>query len=311
MTDQSLVLTQPTLAAQTIVEAWLNTLDSENTRRAYRRSLNLALAELGELANLDAVALTEHRRAWVARMDANDKTRLSPATVLRHLSALRSFLKFARLTGQVRLPNDVIAFALKLPKATVIKPYEVINETERKRLIGAARGNTRDRVLITVAVGTGLRAMELCHLVVGDLRRGESENDLLIHVRQGKGRKDRLVPVNEDVAIILNAYLTLRKLKLGNPKHASEPLFPSRKGKGRGHLSTTQVRRLIERYVKAAEIDKPISTHSLRHTFAIHLIEQGTSVPIVQKLLGHQSMATTQRYADHFELAELKAAVNQ
>ncbi len=291
-----------------VLEAWLNTLDSANTRRAYRRSMELALADLGDLELLDAVALTNHRQSWVSRMDAKDDTRLSPATVLRHLSALRSFLSFARITGQVRLSKDVIELALKLPKAQVIKPYEILTEDERKQLIAVSRGNTRDRVLITLALATGLRAMELCNLTVGDITQDE-QGDLILRVRSGKGRKDRLIPLDDDTAVIVRAYLLFRKLKPGNAKHAKEFFFASRKGKGHGGLSTSRVRGLIDQYVNAAEIKKPISTHSLRHTFAIRVLGNGASVPVVQKLLGHVSLATTQRYANHFEMQDLKDAV--
>lgn len=309
-TINGLVRTSQILSSNVILESWLNTLDSQNTRRAYRRSIETALSELGELEMLTAPALTEHRQQWVARLDAKDGSRLSPATVARHLSALRSFLRFARYTGQTVLPKDVIELALKSPKALVIKPYQVLNDQESSRLIGVARGNTRDRVLITLALATGLRAMELCNLTAGDILQDDG-GDLILHVRQGKGRKDRLVPIDDDTAVIVRAYLTMRKLKTGNPRDAKEFLFASRKGRGHGQLSTGHVRRLIDQYVNAAEIRKPISTHSLRHSFAIHLIERGVSVPLVQKLLGHASLSTTQRYADHFEMADLKAAVNQ
>jgi len=304
-----LITTQHALAVNVILEAWLNTLDSANTRRAYRRSMELALADLGDLATLDAVALTHHRQQWVSRMDAKDDTRLSPATVLRHLSALRSFLRFARITSQVRLPNDVIEFALKLPTATVVKPYEILTEDERKRLIAVSMGHTRDRVLITLALATGLRAMELCNLTIGDITQDE-QGDLILRVRKGKGGKDRLVPIDDDTAVIARSYFAFRKLKPGNARDAKEFFFVSRKGKGHGALSTAHVRRLIDQYVNKAEIKKPISTHSLRHTFAIRVLGRGASVPVVQKLLGHSSMATTQRYAAHFEMADLKAAVN-
>ncbi len=310
MSSTAISTTPRAIASHAVLEAWLNTLDSKNMRRAYRRSIESALVELGNLGTLDAVALTEHRQRWVARLDSKGGSRLSPASVARHLSALRSFLHFARLTGQVQLTNDVIDFSLKSPSATVVKPYQVLTVAESNRLIGVARGNTRDRVLIPLALATGLRAMDLCNLTVDDIGQ-DDQGDLILRVRQGKGRKDRPVPINDDTAVIIRAYLAMRKLTLGSARDAKEFFFVSRKGKGHGRLSTAHMRRLVIQYVKVAESNKPISPHSLRHSAAIHWLEREVPVPIVQKLLGHASMMTTQRYSDHFGLEDLKAAVNQ
>ena len=293
-----------------VLDAWLNTLDSENTRRAYRLSVGQALEDLGGLDALDAIALAEYRQRWVARLDAKADQRLSPASVARRLAALRSFLHFARLTGQVRLANDVINLTLKSPKATVIKPYQILTREEASRLVGAARGNSRDRVLLTLALATGLRAQEICNIIVGDISQ-DDQGDLLLRVRQGKGRKDRIVPISDDASVIVRAYLAACKIKPNNPHDAGKFLFESRKGKGRGQLTTARLRQLIAHYKRAAEIIKPISMHSTRHTLAINLLKHDVPLPAVQKILGHESLATTQKYVAHFELEDLKAAVNQ
>jgi site-specific recombinase XerD len=146
---------------------------------------------------------------------------------------------------------------------------------------------------------------------VGDLSEDEHE-DLILRVRQGKGRKDRLVPLSRDAEAIVRAYLTARKLKRTSKRDAQEYLFPSRKGRGHGGLSTRRLRGIVEQYVKAAGVNKPISPHSLRHTAAITwLRDSAAPVPVVQKLLGHASLSTTQRYVDHLEIEELKEVVNR
>lgn len=311
--SHSLVSVQDTIAErpapQAVLEAFLNTLDSPRTIRAYRREVMLALAEWPDLAVVTAGMLTEHRKQWVDRLDDKRDDCLSPSAVLRHLAAVRSFLKFARLTGQIRLQNDVIQFALKSPSAEVIKPYQILNRAERDRIIRASQGNMRDRVMLEFALNTGLRASEVCALRVSSLIE-DDQIGLLAHVRQGKGRKDRLVPVKDDTALIVRVYLKARKLQLGGTADGEEYLFPSRKGSGHGRIHPGHLWKIVVKYARAAGITKVISPHSLRHTAAMTWLKHGASVPDVQKLLGHASMATTQKYLDHLDLERLKDVVN-
>lgn len=296
-------------ASNAVLEAFLNTLDSPETKRAYRHEVGLALVEWTDLGAVTAVELTEHRERWVSRLDDHRTDRLSPSAVLRHLAAVRSFLRFARLTNQVRLTHEMITYTLKSPKATVIRPYQVLTHDERDQLIGAARANLRDRVLLEFALATGLRASEITGIQVGDLTVDE-QGDLILRVRQGKGRKDRVVPISRDAESIVRVYLSARKMRLGSDKHAGEYLFASRKGKGHGRLSTARLRQIVDQYVAAAGIEKPISPHSTRHTAAITWLRGGADVTAIQKILGHASLTTTQKYVDHLGMDELKAVVN-
>jgi site-specific recombinase XerD len=292
-----------------LLAAFLNTLNSPATRRAYKRSVREAFDDLGDVAAWSPVALTEHKAKWTARLDDQRDDCLSPSAVSLHLSAVRSFLRFCRITGQTRLTKEMIDFTLKSPSAEVIKPYQVLTSKERSKLVGVARENMRDRVLLEFAFGTGLRAAEICAVQLRDLTT-DSDGDLLLRVRMGKGRKDRLVPVSKDLGAILRSYLTARELRLGDASTATEYLFSSRKGHGHGRLSTARLRQLMAQYIAASGIEKTISPHSARHTAAISWLRGGASAPEVQKILGHANLATTQKYVDHLELAELKDVVN-
>ena len=319
--QQALAPTQPsTLASSSaraiaptdwrmVLDAFLNTLDSTATKREYRRDVESAMAILGEPHALTAVALTQYRDRCMAKLDDHSDEHLSPTSVVRHLAAVRSFLRFARLTGQLRLSDEVIRFVLKSPKSIVIKPYQVLSDEEKVRLISAADGCARDQVLLSVILATGLRASEICGLRVGDLVIDE-EGDLLLHVRQGKGRKDRIVPLARETAKQVRAFLAQRKIKVGRERNADEYLFPSRQGERR--MTTARLRQVVDSYVHKADLnDKVISPHSLRHSAAITWLRSGASVVAVQKLLGHASLTTTQKYVDHLGLRDLKQVVNR
>ena len=114
--------------------------------------------------------LTTYRGGLVARLDARDAMRrLSPASVALKLAALRSFLKFCRLTGLTRLTTEVITYCLGSPSATVVKPYEVLTLVEQARVLATLADRPRDRALVALALGTGLRASELTGAKVGDV----------------------------------------------------------------------------------------------------------------------------------------------
>lgn len=294
---------------QIILTAYLQTLDSDNTKRIYRKVVERALAQLGDLNAVTALDLTAYRDQWVSRLAENHPHPLAPSSVKQHLDALRSFLKFARVTGQLALTNEVIQFTLKSPRAEVIKPYQVLTEREFGRLISAARDNLRNRMIFTVANATGMRESELCNLKLSDLHIDE-EGDLLLRVRRGKGNKDRIVPLDQQTAALVTAYLKTRALSIGNKKNGAEYLFVSRKGKGRGRLSTARLRQLIAYYLNKAHIQKDVSMHSLRHGAGLRWVRRTRDTNAVRKLMGHSSLKTTQKYLDHLDAHDLKTVVN-
>lgn len=275
--------------------------DSPHTRRAYRRQITAAMRAL-QVATLDQLT-GEALADWRARLIAGS---LAPGSQSQALAALRSFLRFTRGFSLHPLGDDLIRETLRTPHAETRRPYQVLADWEIAALL-AACGTDRDRAIVAVLIGGGLRAAELVGLNVDDL--SEDQDGELVAVVRGKGRKERVVPLRRDVARIIRRYLASSNRALSG----TGPLFlsgdPARRTSD-GRLSTRAVGYLVSLLVTAAGVDgKRISPHSTRHTYAIRALRAGASAITVQKLLGHASVATTQRYLDHLETSELRSAV--
>ena len=296
--DETAVDAPPGVPWPAALDSFLNVLNSPQTRRAYRAAIVEAMAALAadSLANITPPMLTQYRAGLVARLDARGARRLSPSSVALKLAALRAFLKFCRLTGLTRLTAEVIAYTLESPAAKVVKPYDVLTPAEQARVLAAQKGKPRDRALVALALGAGLRAAELTAAKVGDILSDDDGGEW-IRVVQGKGRNDRLVPLSPDVAALLRRHTAGRK--------RDDCLFLSRQGES-GQMTTARVWQIITSAVRAAGITKRLSPHSLRHTYALGRLRAGASPVAVQKLLGHASLSTTQKYVDHLDLADLR-----
>ena len=206
MNETAMIQTADTDLAQSTIpfvdwrealETVLNTLSSPRTAKAYQRAVREAMEALGVdyMADVTPPMLAQYRGGLVARLDADRDDRLSPATVNLKLAALRQFLNFCRVTGIARLSKDAIAFVLKFPKAEVQRPYEVLNEDERRRLLeGAQERGPREHTLVALGLGAGLRVFELVKVRLGDFSQGEAGGWWLL-IKMGKGRKDRLAPL--------------------------------------------------------------------------------------------------------------------
>lgn len=217
----------------------------------------------------------------------------SPATMARKIATLRSFYKWAyrrNLTSQnpmtlIRTPRQ----AKRLPKAITIEQVE--------RLLSAPGENDtlglRDRAMLETLYSTGIRVSELVGLEVDDL---DLEHEAL-HV-SGKGKKERLVPLGSHAINSIARYIQHVR---NDPRYRdawaegskSRPLFINKHG---GRLSSRSVRRKLDKYLREVGLDPTISPHTLRHSFATHLLENGADLRSVQELLGHQSLSTTQVY---------------
>jgi site-specific recombinase XerD len=172
----------------------------------------------------------------------------------------------------------------KLP--VVLSPEEVA------RLLEAATPG-RDRVLFQTAYACGLRVGELIRLQVSDIDSAR----MVVVVRQGKGQKDRQVPLSQRLLGELRAYWKQRRPRTW--------LFPAQRGSG--HLSEAWVQKLCRRLVARAELRKRVTPHTLRHSYATHLLEAGADVLTLQKILGHRDLATTARYV-HLSTRHLQHA---
>ncbi len=227
----------------------------------------------------------------------------SKATVARKLAALRSFYKF--LVRRSIVEASPVA-AVKTPKQEKRLP-RFLDEREVGKLLDAPGPDDafprRDKALLETLYSTGLRVSELVGLDVADadLRSG------LIRAR-GKGKKERLVPIGSVAVQALVQYLDEERVRLLRPLDGKPTgaLFLNRDGT---RLSARSVRRVLTRYISRTGLPVRTSPHTLRHTFATHLLDRGADLRSVQELLGHESLATTQIYT-HVTTERLRDAYN-
>ena len=253
---------------------------SETTKRAYAADLRDFAAWYGRrpLEEVDVRVLADYT-ADLGRARPGGK--LAPSTIARRLSAVRSLLRFA--LGPARVPDVPLAprRARRLPHAP--KPAEV------DALIEAAGSGDdplalRNRALLELVYSAGLRSAEAVGLDLGDVDF-EQEH---VHVRSGKGAKDRVVPLGEEAGHWVARYLREVRPRLAHG--AQNALFLSVRGR---RLDTSTLRRLLR------------NPHRLRHAFATHLLEGGADMRVIQELLGHASLSTTQIYS-HVDAKRLR-----
>jgi integrase/recombinase XerC len=183
----------------------------------------------------------------------------------------------------------------RLPKAITIEQVErLLSAPSEGDVLGA-----RDRAMLETLYSTGIRVSELVGLNAEDLDiAGEA-----LQVR-GKGKKERIVPLGSHAIAAIVRYLELVRAEIKGEPVASRPLFVNKHG---GRLSSRSVRRKLDKYLKQVGLDPSISPHTLRHSFATHLLDNGADLRSVQELLGHQSLSTTQVYT-HLSTTRLQDA---
>lgn len=213
----------------------------------------------------------------------------------RALSAVRSLFRFACLEGV--MPANP-AQGVKTPKVPKTLPRH-LRPGEVENLIEAPAGDEplqrRDRAILELLYAAGLRVSELVGLDWKDI-------DLSARVLRvmGKGSKERMVPFGRPAADALRRWLEVWE-GLRDPMQDGEPVFLNHVG---GRLTDRSVRRVIDRWVDAAAVARGVHPHTLRHTFATHLLENGADLRAIQELLGHSSLSTTQKYT-HLEVDRL------
>jgi site-specific recombinase XerD len=292
---------EPASGTDGVLVAYLATLESPHSRRAYARHLEAfrAFCRLSSWRELSPAHLVAYRATLV------DDGR-SAASHNQALAAVRSFLAWAGLVAVAHgLGGDLVRATLKSRRSRVEKPYAVLVERELAELLEAAADSPRDRALLAVLVGAGLRRSEAAAVAVEDLVE-DSEGGGVLRVRQGKGRKDRIVPLRPEIVRAVRAYLEVTGRRLGD--RGALFLAEDRGAAARGPqaLSPRAVGLIVGRRVGAAGIHaKAISPHSLRHTFAIRYLRATGNLMALRSLLGHASVATTQLYADHLEREEI------
>jgi site-specific recombinase XerD len=256
---------------------------AESTRRAY--GVDLAeftswLRGRGEtLDEVDGKVLAEYTSMLGAPRPGREPRRLAPATIARKLAAVRALLRFA--LGPARVPDAPLAprRGRRLPEVPKLDEIEAIVEgLEADGAIGL-----RNRALVELVYSAGLRSREAIDLDLGDVDFDQE----LIHVR-GKGGKERTIPLGEEAAHRVALYLRDGRPEL--VRGAEDALFISIRGR---RLDTSTLRRLVPH------------PHRLRHAFATHLLEGGADLRVIQELLGHSSLSTTQVYS-HVDARRLR-----
>ena len=254
------------------------------------------------IATSDATTI----RSFLAHLDSLG---YSSATVARKIATLRSLYKWMQSRNftmsnpmqLIRTPKQ----AKRLPKAITVEQVDkLLGMPDARDTLGA-----RDRAILETLYSTGVRVSELVQLNRNNLDQEEQT----LRVR-GKGKKDRIVPLGSHALAAIRNYLTLLEpdtrfasLRQRSLEDPSVPLFVN---KNSGRLSSRSVRRKLDKYLAAAGLDSSISPHTLRHSFATHLLDNGADLRSVQELLGHQSLSTTQVYT-HLSSMRLRTGYDQ
>lgn len=272
-------------------------------RAAGQPVLQIAGAKPGSVTEVICTATPDVIRGFLAHLG---EQQYSAATMARKIATLRSFYKWADRRGlangnpmtAIRTPRQ----AKRLPKAITIEQIErLLSAPSDADVLGR-----RDRAMLETLYSTGIRVSELVGLMVADLDlAGEA-----LKVR-GKGKKERIVPLGSHALAAINRYMDMLKAdpKFGPAARAGSSTLPLFLNKHGGRLSSRSVRRKLDKYLKQVGLDPTISPHTLRHSFATHLLDNGADLRSVQELLGHQSLSTTQVYT-HLTTQRMQQAYN-
>jgi integrase/recombinase XerC len=224
------------------------------------------------------------------------------SSIGRKLAALKGFFRF--LVREELIARDPVS-AFATPKQE--KPLPAFLPVDDVfRLLGNLQGigilEIRDRAILEVLYSTGVRVSELVGLNWGDI-----DFQLGIIRVVGKGSKERIIPIGETALQVLREYGIEQEQKLRRKSKGETPVFLNRRG---GRITTRSVARIVEKHLRMAGIPIRVGPHGLRHTFATHLLNSGADLRVIQELLGHTSLSTTQRYT-HVNLDQLTAVYDR
>lgn len=231
-----------------------------------------------------------------------DTLKLKKTTIARKLSAIRSFLGFLCNEGSLEANA---AMLVSFPKARKVLP-RILSRDEVERLIEnpdeGTKAGLRNRAVLELLYATGLRVGELASLNISNINLNAREIRVI-----GKGDKERLVFMNNIAARALDEYLIIARPKNAGSKKANEAVFLNAAG---GRLSTRSVQKIVDKSGLRSGLGRRVSPHTLRHSFATHLLEEGADLRTIQELLGHADLGTTQIYT-HLDKTRLKSVYRQ
>jgi len=274
---------------------------SRNTLEAYRTDLQQFGAWLDEQDHSALEVTHTQLTEFIGQLGTGERGKgkaVAPATVQRKVACLRSF--YRHLRREEILEHDPTA-ELRAPRSAHKLP-QVLSRAEVKRLLEAPRGteprSLRDRALLELMYACGLRASEAIGLDVADV---DLEDGVLR--AEGKGSKERLVPVGREAVSAVRVYVERGRPRLVGDR-AETRLFVNSRGTG---LTRQGLYKIVQRHAASAGLAGRMSPHTLRHTFATHLLAGGCDLRSVQEMLGHADIATTQIYT-HLSAERLKGA---
>ena len=269
---------------------------ADNTRTAYLRDLRLLQKALGQKSSEEL--LTVSRRQLLAYLSQLKQAGRSPPTIARKLASIKAFYRFLTAERYIRRdPAEVLEAAQKgihLPKFLSVQEVDELLEQPN---LGTLEGY-RDKTMLETLYATGMRVSELVSVPVENV-------DLKMQylIVMGKGSKERMLPLGRTALKYLERYLNVvRPQLLHNKPDSCKELFVTSWG---GPLTRQRVNELLEGYAQSAGITKRVTPHMLRHSFATHLLNNGTDLRVVQELLGHADISTTQIYT-HLDMARLR-----
>jgi integrase/recombinase XerC len=270
----------------------------ENERNLSRHTIRNYLADLnqfrefvedqdvpsgGKLDQIDPLVIRSFLSSLYHR-------RTKRTTVSRKVAALRTFFSYLVRCGRIRQsPAEMV----QSPRTDKYLPVSLsVDEVFSllKVTFGDDTAGCRDRAILELIYSSGIRVGELTGLNLGDVDPDRG----LVKVR-GKGKKERIVPVGKPALSALSAYLARRGewVRAGVENYLEAPMFVNRRGT---RLTERSVARIVEKYIRMSGVNKRVGPHTLRHSFATHLLDAGADLRVIQELLGHESLSTTQKY---------------
>jgi integrase/recombinase XerC len=275
---------------------------SELTTKSYREDLTALTEYLTQLhGRLPApgVVSTVELRGYVAALH---EAGYAKTTIARRLASLRSFFRFGQREGWTKTNP---AKPLRNPRKPRALPHFLSSDDIERLLSAPPAGEplgVRDRAILEVLYSAGLRVSELAGLNLSDL----DFDGATLRVR-GKGRRERISPLGSFAIRAVKKWLALRKVSAREHGGHQGPVFVNKSGR---RLTTRSIGRLLEKHLRSSGLDRRTTPHTLRHSFATHLLDRGADIRSVQELLGHKSLVTTQIYT-HVSTAGLRAAYDR
>lgn len=268
---------------------------SPNTKLAYERDLRLLQKAL-KLGNQEEL-LTVNRKQLLDYMTTLKEQGRSASTIARKLASIKAFYRFLTAERYIkRDPAEVLEAAnkgLQLPKVLTLREVEELLDAPN---LGTLEGY-RDKTMLEVLYATGMRVSELISVPLSNV-----DLNMKYLIARGKGSKERVIPLGSVAVKYLNRYLDVVRPQLLKDDKDVKELFLSTWGRA---MTRQRFFEIIEEYGKQAGIPKKITPHMLRHSFATHMLNNGTDLRVVQELLGHADISTTQIYT-HMDMERLR-----